>query len=45
MLNREQICTGCGRRLSEIAEWPEASEARRGQIREQAANRIRDLAR
>jgi uncharacterized protein len=32
-----RICEGCGRTLSEIAEWPDASDARRQAILDRLA--------
>lgn len=34
-----QVCIGCGRLLTEIAEWSGASDGRRWQIRDAAAQR------
>jgi len=31
-LNAQGLCVGCRRTLSEIADWPQASEARRLEI-------------
>lgn len=38
-LDERQICTGCGRTLSEIAEWPQAAVPRKQQISDAARQR------
>lgn len=38
-----KVCLGCGRLISEIAQWSTASEARRGQIVEAASARMGSL--
>lgn len=38
-LDTRSVCTGCGRTLAEIAEWSQASEARKRAVVEQAARR------
>lgn len=40
MLNADRICVGCGRSIAEIAEWGRAADARRLQIRADAARRL-----
>lgn len=39
-LGHDQVCVGCGRTIGEIADWPQASEARRRQIVQDAARRM-----
>jgi acyl-CoA thioester hydrolase len=39
-LGHDQVCVGCGRTIGEIAEWPQAAEARRRQIAQDAARRM-----
>src|SRR5205085_6080213 len=39
-LGHDQVCTGCGRTIGEIAEWPAADNARRRRIRQDAARRM-----
>lgn len=43
-LNAESVCLGCGRLISEIVEWPRASETRRRQIVDLSAQRLPPLA-
>jgi predicted Fe-S protein YdhL (DUF1289 family) len=43
-LDDKQLCTGCGRTLGEIAEWSSASDRRRWQIRDAAAERLSIIA-
>jgi predicted Fe-S protein YdhL (DUF1289 family) len=38
-LDARQLCSGCRRRIDEIAEWSHASPARRMEIRRAAAQR------
>lgn len=38
-LDRDSICSGCGRLIGEIAEWSRAGEQRRRQIARDAAAR------
>ncbi|MBX6420487.1 MAG: DUF1289 domain-containing protein [Nevskia sp.] len=38
-LDREGVCTGCGRRIEEIAAWPQASDEQRRRIAEAARRR------
>lgn len=40
VLNADRICVGCGRSIAEIAEWGRAADARRLQIRADAARRL-----
>ena len=42
-LGAGEFCVGCGRTLSEIAEWPSATPERRVAVRQAAAIRLRDL--
>lgn len=42
-LNAESYCLGCGRSISEIAEWPRASRFRRAVIVEQSKARLKTL--
>lgn len=39
----QQVCIGCGRLIGEIAQWGAASEPRRVQIVEAAAQRLQAL--
>lgn len=39
-LNRDQICTGCGRTLAEITDWPKADGRRKLLIRRLASKRL-----
>jgi len=39
-LNSDRVCVGCGRTLDEIAEWSEAGEGRRREIRATASQRL-----
>ncbi len=43
VLNAEAVCVGCGRSIDEIAEWGQASEARRGIVVEAARERLARL--
>jgi uncharacterized protein len=43
LLNAQQVCTGCGRHIDEIAVWSGASAERRRQIRVEAASRLAAL--
>lgn len=38
-LDARSVCAGCGRTLAEIAEWSQASDARKRVVVEQAAQR------
>jgi predicted Fe-S protein YdhL (DUF1289 family) len=42
-LNAAQVCVGCGRRIEEIVEWPQAAEARRRTIVVAARERLQRL--
>ncbi|EIT68114.1 hypothetical protein WQQ_45490 [Hydrocarboniphaga effusa AP103] len=39
-LNADQLCVGCGRSLSEIAEWARATADRQRRIKAEAARRL-----
>jgi predicted Fe-S protein YdhL (DUF1289 family) len=40
-LDEDQVCSGCGRLLAEIAAWSTASEAERREIRRLAEQRMK----
>jgi len=42
IVDDQDVCTGCGRTMIEIAEWPRACEERRQQICAAAAARLPD---
>ena len=35
-----EVCTGCGRQIGEIVEWPGATAERKARIRDEAAKRL-----
>ncbi|WP_314408063.1 DUF1289 domain-containing protein [Pseudomonas kuykendallii] len=41
-LDALDVCLGCGRSLEEILQWSESDEARRRQIVDAAADRLRN---
>lgn len=41
-LDPQQVCTGCGRKLDEIAEWSGATRERKLDIRRRAEARLRE---
>jgi uncharacterized protein len=43
LLNTQQICTGCGRHIDEIAVWSGAGPERRRQIRAESARLLAAL--
>ncbi|MGH8460531.1 MAG: DUF1289 domain-containing protein [Stenotrophobium sp.] len=42
-LDAADICSGCGRSLSEIAEWSQAATTRKQQIRAAAQQRLQQI--